>query len=239
MSVFGAPIAPSPSKADQVYEQVCAAIFAGRLKPGDRVNVEEITRDLGVSKIPVREAMQRLESRGLIVQTPHAGARVAPVSLREWEGIFLMRAELEGLAARLAAGTMTDNIVRELRAVHAEAEAEHATGNLERMSEYNRRFHRVITRATGYQTLETLVEQLLVTVARFRAVIELDPGIWRQSLDEHLVIIEALATGDPAIAERAARAHVSQQLDSTLVRNFGSVDEAESTVAARREEAAS
>ncbi|MBA2518285.1 MAG: GntR family transcriptional regulator [Chloroflexia bacterium] len=228
MSVFGAPLAPSPSKADQVYEQVCAAIFAGRLKPGDRVNVDAITRDLGVSKIPVREAMQRLEAGGLIVQTPHAGARVAPVSLREWEGIFLVRAELEGLAARLAAAAMTETDLRELRTVHAEAEAEHATGKLERMSEHNRRFHRTITRASGYQTLETLVEQVLVTVARFRAVIELNPAIWRQSLDEHQDIIAALATGDPNLAERVARTHVRQQLASTLARSYAGLDQAAS-----------
>jgi DNA-binding GntR family transcriptional regulator len=225
MSVFGGPIARTPSKADQVYEQICAAIFSGRLKPGDRVNVDEITRDLGVSKIPVREAMQRLETRGMIVQTPYAGARVAPISLREWRGVYLVRFELEGLATRLAAEMMTDESLSEIQAVHAEAEAEHAAGRLERMSEYNRRFHGLIARVAGYQTLESLVEQVLVTVARYRAVLELDPHVWRQSLNEHQVIIDALATRNPVIAEQAARAHVQLQLDSTLERKFRNVDD--------------
>ncbi|MDQ3693570.1 MAG: GntR family transcriptional regulator [Chloroflexota bacterium] len=221
MSVFGGPIAPSPSKADQVYEQICAAIFAGRLKPGDRVNVDEITRDLGVSKIPVREAMQRLEARGLIVQTPYAGARVAPVSLREWRGVFLVRIELEGLAARLAAEMMTEAELAELRAAHAEMERLHAAGRLDLMSAQNRRFHRLIGRAAGYRSLAELVEQVLLTVARYRAVLELDPTVWRQVLDEHAAIIDALASRDPAVAETVAQAHVRGQYDSTLGRRLG------------------
>lgn len=224
MSRFGAPIAPTPSKADQVYEQICAAIFAGRLKPGDRVNVDEITRDLGVSKIPVREAMERLETRGLIVQTPYAGASVAPVSLREWRGVFLVRVELEGLAARLAAEMMTETELAELEAAHAEMVALHAAGQLDLMSAQNRRFHRIIGRAAGYRTLEELVEQVLLTVARYRAVIELDPMVWRQVLDEHAEILEALASRDPELAAAAAQAHVRRQFASTLERRAGIFD---------------
>lgn len=224
MSRFGAPIAPAPSKADQVYEQICGAIVDGRLKPGDRLNVDEITRDLGVSKIPVREALQRLEARGLIVQTPYAGARVAPVSLREWKGIFLVRIELEGLAARLAAETITESDLAEIQAAHEEMTALLDAGELDQMSAQNRRFHRIIARVAGYRSLEELIEQSLLTVARYRAVIELDPAVWRQNLNEHTAIIVALATRNPIVAEAAAQAHVRNQLESTLERRAGLFD---------------
>jgi DNA-binding GntR family transcriptional regulator len=224
LSRFGAPIKPTPSKADQVYDQISAAILAGRLKPGDRVNVDEITRDLGVSKIPVREAMQRLEAQGLIVQTPHSGARVAPVSLREWRGVFLVRNELEGLSARLAAEAMTEADFAALRAAHEEMAALLAGGRLDQMSAQNRRFHRIIGKAAGYTTLEELVEQVLLTVARYRAVLELDPTVWRQVLTEHQAIIDALESRDPEQAAAAAQAHVRLQFESTLERRAGIFD---------------
>ncbi len=224
LSRFGAPIKPTPSKADQVYDQISAAILAGRLKPGDRVNVDEITRDLGVSKIPVREALQRLEAQGLIVQTPYSGARVAPVSLREWRGVFLVRNELEGLAARLAAEAMTEADFAALRAAHDEMAALLADGQLDQMSAQNRRFHRIIGKAAGYTTLEELVEQVLLTVARYRAVLELDPTVWRQVLIEHEAIVTALESRDPAQAAAAAQAHVRLQFESTLERRAGMFD---------------
>lgn len=224
MAVFDDPIAPMPSKSDLVYEQIRAAIFDGRLKPGDRLNADGIGRELHVSKIPVREALKRLEAAGVIVQEPFMGARVARISPREWRGVFLIRIELEGLAARLAAESISEADVAELRTIHHEMESLHAAGELEPMSAKNRLFHRVIGRAAGYKTLSDLVEQVLLTLARTRVVMEVDPGVWRQVIDEHAEIILALSNRDPVAAEEAVQTHFRRQLESTLQRRALSLD---------------
>ena len=214
--IFDQPIERFRTKADLVYDDICAAILDGRLAPGQRLNVDEIARELGVSKIPVREAVSRLESRGFVVQTPHAGARVAPVSLRELKGIFLVRIELEGLATRLAAETITEPDMARLRAIQAETEDQYAAGEMEWMSHHNRCFHKVIAHATGYATLADLIETTLLTVMRYRAVLRVEPAVWRESLDEHLDIIAALDRHDPVAAERAAQAHVNRRLERDI-----------------------
>jgi DNA-binding GntR family transcriptional regulator len=151
---------------------------------------------------------------------------VAPVSLREWRGVFLVRNELEGLAARLAAA-MTEADFAALRAAHDEMAALLADGQLDQMSAQNRRFHRIIGKAAGYTTLEELVEQVLLTVARYRAVLELDPTVWRQVLVEHEAIVTALESRDPAQAAAAAQAHVRLQFESTLERRASMFDTGE------------
>src|SRR5690349_17560829 len=107
------------TKADLVYERLRDAILSGELKPGERVNVDALARQLGTSKIPLREAVQRLTTQGLVVQpNPHAGAQVAPLSLREMRGVYLARGALEGLAARVAATTVSDAELAELQQMH-------------------------------------------------------------------------------------------------------------------------
>src|ERR1043165_7167492 len=107
------------TKADLVYERLRDAILSGELKPGARVNVDALARQLGTSTIPLREAVQRLPTQGLVVQpNPHAGAQVAPLSLREMRGVYLARGALEGLAARVAATTVSDAELAELQEMH-------------------------------------------------------------------------------------------------------------------------
>src|ERR1700761_4725232 len=97
------PLEPSASKADLGYARLSPAILDGTMKPLARLNADEIARRLGVSKIPVREALQRLEIQGLVTQTQHAGASVAPLSETEIDGIRYARLALDPLVARLAA----------------------------------------------------------------------------------------------------------------------------------------
>jgi DNA-binding GntR family transcriptional regulator len=141
--------------------------------------------------------------------------------LREWRGVFLVRIELEGLAARLAAEMVSEAVLAELQAVQAEMAALCAAGRLDRLSAENRRFHGLIAGATGYQTLEELVNHVLLTVARYQAVLEREPAVWQQVLTEHQEILDALASRDPVLAEAAAQAHVRRQFESTLVRWAG------------------
>ncbi|MED7947449.1 GntR family transcriptional regulator [Streptomyces sp. BE20] len=199
------------SKADLVYESLHNAIAQGDLKPGERINMDELARRFGISKIPIREAVKRLESDGLLDSRVHAGVTVASVDVTEMRGVFLAREAIETLVASLAAERIDDTRIRELekiqRAMHAALDA----GTTEKMADLNSRFHRTLAETAGYRVLGELTEQLLLTIRRYRITAPLGDRNWRSVVDEHDVIVEALRRHDPEAAADAARAHISSQ----------------------------
>jgi DNA-binding GntR family transcriptional regulator len=210
------PLAAIETKASQVYQRLYAMISAGQLPPGERLNVDELARELGVSKIPIREAIQRLEALGLVVQLPHAGARIAPIALRELTSVYLMRIELEALAARLAALTITDEDIERLRALNAEMRKLCDAGELDTLRAINRTFHVIIIRASGYETLIETAEQLFVKADLYRMFAAARAAHWEQVIEEHVAVIAALADRDPVAAARAIRAHVNHQVPNEI-----------------------
>lgn len=216
MESFEGALAGYQTKADVVYQRLRDAILGGELKPGARVNIDALSRQLGISKIPLREAVQRLAGQGLIVQpNPHAGATVAPLSLREMRGVYLARGALEGLAARVAAQTIAPAEIGELEELHDQMRFQFERGRLVPMSDLNRRFHTTIATATRYATLRELTDLTLLRVLHYRVGVRVDPA-WGQVIAEHEAILDALRRHDPEAAERAARDHVEWQLGVEL-----------------------
>jgi DNA-binding GntR family transcriptional regulator len=203
------PLAPTASKADLVYERLSASILNGTMKPLARLNADEIARRLGVSKIPVREALQRLEIQGLVTQTQHTGASVAPLSEREIAGIRYARLALDPLVARLAAEHASDAAVARVRAIQERMRLLAARRALPELDQLNRDFHAEIARATGYDVLVDLVETTLLRVRRYRAVMPISAERWNVLLVEHDTIVEAIADRSPDGAAKAALAHAS------------------------------
>jgi DNA-binding GntR family transcriptional regulator len=209
------------TKAELVYERLRDAILGGELKPGERINIDALSRQLGISKIPLREAVQRLTGQGLVVQpNPHAGAQVAPLSLREMRGIYLARGALEGLAARVAAATVSDAELAELQELHEQMRHQFERGQrsepaLLELSELNRRFHTGIATATHYATLRELTDLTLLRVLHYRVGVRVEPA-WGQVISEHAAILDALRRRDAPAAEAAARDHVEWQLGVEL-----------------------
>lgn len=204
------------TKADLVYERLRDAILSGELKPGERVNVDALSRQLGTSKIPLREAVQRLTTQGLVVQpNPHAGAQVAPLSLREMRGVYLARGALEGLAARVAATTVSDAELADLQDMHEQMRQRLVAGDHRDLSTLNRRFHTGIADATHYATLRELTDLTLLRVQHYRIGVRVEPA-WEQVISEHSAILDALRRRDAEQAEQAAREHVEWQLGVEL-----------------------
>lgn len=204
------------TKADLVYERLRDAILSGELKPGERVNVDALSRQLGTSKIPLREAVQRLTTQGLVVQpNPHAGAQVAPLSLREMRGVYLARGALEGLAARVAATTVSDAELADLQDMHEQMRQLLVAGDHRDLSTLNRRFHTGIADATHYATLRELTDLTLLRVQHYRIGVRVEPA-WEQVISEHSAILDALRRRDAEQAEQAAREHVEWQLGVEL-----------------------
>ncbi|MFF2040840.1 GntR family transcriptional regulator [Kitasatospora sp. NPDC058170] len=199
------------SKADLAYESLRSAIAQGNLKPGDRINMDELARSFGVSKIPIREAVKRLESDGLLVSRVHAGVTVAGIDVTEMRGVFLARESIEALIAGLAAQRVDDRQLAELDHVQAELRGALERGGIGEMAELNSRFHRLLAGAAGYRILRDLTEQLLLTIRRYRIAAPLGERNWRSVVDEHDAIMAALHRRDPGAAADAARAHIGSQ----------------------------
>ncbi|MGW6558555.1 GntR family transcriptional regulator [Streptomyces hydrogenans] len=199
------------SKADLVHESLRAAIAGGELPPGARINMDELARNYGVSKIPVREAVKRLESEGLVVSRVHSGVTVSEVDKDEMRGVFLAREAIEGLVCRLASEGTDTALIGELETVQEAMRTALAAGEFDALPELNTRFHRTLATASGYRILAELTEHLLLTIRRFRITAPMDTENWRAVVEEHDAIVDALRRGDATAAALAAQAHTAAQ----------------------------
>jgi DNA-binding GntR family transcriptional regulator len=197
------------SKSQQVYEWIRGQIFTGALKPTARVNADAVSRELGVSKIPVREALQRLASEGLIAQQLYSGAVVAPLSWRELAGVRAARGALEPPAAALAAERADKAAITQLRANMDRMRVGLDSGDVSEFFELNRAFHLGFVAMSGFPVLVELVDQVLHKVSRYRAVLPTTVASARSDLKEHRSIVKALSDGDAARAEALVRQHVT------------------------------
>src|SRR5690606_24936012 len=139
---------PISSRAELVYEALRDDIFNNRLRPGERVSEERIAQRLKVSRTPVREALKRLHAEGLVEITPHRGAVVRDPSGEELAELCTVREVLEGLAARLAARSISDVELYTLERLINEMDAAAREDRIDDLIQYNHQFHESIWLAT-------------------------------------------------------------------------------------------
>ena len=196
------------SRADFVYDSLRDAIWEGRFSHGERIREEEIAGVLGVSRTPVREALQRLQQRGLLVVGPGRGLVVAQLTKQQVFELYAMREILEGSAARFAARHANEAEIEILYRIQRElAESQ---GDALTLINLNRRFHQAIYEAAHnqylLQTLDTLNDSMaLLHSATFRV-----PSRRSDTDEEHRRIVEAVERRNPDAAEQVAREHIRQ-----------------------------
>lgn len=196
------------AKAELVYDELRRTIMDGTLKPGDRLVTEEVAAILHVSRMPVREAIQRLQVEGLVDMIPYKGATVATVTLEQLKQVFAIRAVLEGLASREAAIAATDEDRVRLEALSREMEQTVIDGGTDVQLRANREIHKIIWGITDNQLLQSLVGSLFASIERYRRQFMLRPNTPEEALGEHQQIIQAILDHDPDRAEQATRQHV-------------------------------
>lgn len=196
------------SRADFVYHSLRNAIWEGRFAQGERIREEDIAQSLGVSRTPVREALQRLQQRGLLVVRPGRGFAVARLSNKEIFDLYATREILEGSAARFAAQHATDSEIAVLYQLQKQLSKE--GHNLLALVTLNRRFHQHIYEATHNQYLLEMLEVLNDSMALLQNLTAQMPSRHGQSDIEHLRIVRAIEKRDPDAAEKAARHHIQQ-----------------------------
>lgn len=197
----------SESRADRVLSQIREGIRSGRYKPGERVRETEVADWLGVSRTPVREAMRRLESEGLVVFESWRGVVVANLDRQQISELYAMREVLEGAAARLAARHIDEAELDLLGVLLERADA--AADDPEMLAEINRQFHETIQGAAHNRYLTQNLEQLRNALALLRGTTFAVPGRAITAAKEHRSIVKAICVRDADAAEHAARAHIA------------------------------
>ena len=195
------------SRADYVSQMIRQAIHDGRYKPGERVRETEVAEWLKVSRTPVREALRRLESDGMLIFVSWRGVVVADLDRQQVSELYAMREILEGAAAKLAARHIDELeieiLVALLERMQAARNDAHATASL------NRQFHDTIHVAAHNRYLVQMLEKLDNSLALLRGTTFSIDGRAQQAAREHGDIVEGIKRRDPIAAEAAARAHIS------------------------------
>lgn len=190
------------SKSDIVCAMLREMIISGELAAGEPLRQRDLAARFGVSQTPVREALRRLESEGLVVNDPHKGATVAESRNGIVQDNSLIRAALEPLGARLAALAITDEQIAELRRLNDEMVR--LQGDDEAYGDLNRQFHFAIYEAAASPVLLSMMRLL------WQAMPE-GPKVTRPHADsaaQHQQLLDALIARDPDRAAEITRAHI-------------------------------
>jgi len=189
-----------------VTDRLRMAILSGDFEPGARLQQDELAKDLGVSRMPVREALRVLQSEGLVEHRPHRGAVVVSLYPADIVEIFGIRAMLEGHAALLAADRLTEADLARLGAAYAAmADLDH---DVERWLALNHQFHTTIYAASGWPRLQSMIDALRNTVQPYlRVTFSL---LGRSAHQEHYRILEAAEQHDAAGLQRLTIEHLDR-----------------------------
>ena len=201
---------PAPSDA---YGMILAAIDQGEFRPGDRLVESDLAERLGVSRTPVREALQRLETQALLTRDGRS-LIVASLDHDQMAELYAVRGELEALAARLAARHAAPEEVRVLRAMAQEDRAH--LGDPEALARDNRRFHGQVHRASHNRFLVQQLGLVHRSMALMATTSLAAPGRPETALAEHDAVVDAIEARDEDAAEAAMRHHLSRAFETRL-----------------------
>jgi DNA-binding GntR family transcriptional regulator len=202
-----APSAGEPGR-QHAYEQLRQAILAGDVAPGQRLVEEELAGNFIVTRASLRAALIDLTAEGLVERIPNRGARVRVITLDEAVAITECRMALEGLCAAKAAERVTDVQIAQLQGLGGQLQRAVADGNPLKYSALNRDLHGLVLEISGQAVAAGLLARLNGQFVRHQFQLSLRPGRPQQSLPEHLAIIDAIASRNPAKAEEVARRHL-------------------------------
>jgi DNA-binding GntR family transcriptional regulator len=199
------------NQADAVYEALTAAIMRGELAPATKLSEPAIAEQMGVSRAPVREAVRRLQERGLVIHIVNRGTRVIAPTLEDFLALLDVREALEGMASRLAAIAMSDQEIDALKALvaaHGNTFGADPSGPYIQ-DDFDTDFHVCIARGCGNQFLQELLcdqfyPRLKLCRQRHRAL----KGRGYEAWKEHKRVMDAIAERDGETAELLMRRHV-------------------------------
>ena len=200
----------NPNLRDQIYDILKNMIVLREIKPGEKINEEQLARQTGVSRTPIREALCRLENEKIVKMIPRRGAYVrqqSPETIRE---VLEVREALEGLVSRLATRHMDERLLEKLRKclAHINAVPDEAC-YLTNYTHADVQFHSLLLAASRNQMLQKMMETVNthLQIIRLRTVVL--PGRAKKTVEEHHTILTAMAERDEKAAEKRMREHIA------------------------------
>jgi DNA-binding GntR family transcriptional regulator len=208
---------PRDLARSRIYDDLRRRILCGDLRQGQPLVVSALAASVGASRTPVREALVRLLSAGLVVETP-SGLAVKTVTEDELLEVYEVRIPLEALAARLAATNRTPGQLARIQALHEGfvAAAERPDADPESLARLNILLHRAICDAARNPLLADFLGRIYDVVGGLGTTTYSRPGRPREAATEHQGLFAALASRDPDQAEEVARQHMSQAFSARL-----------------------
>ncbi|MCW6511456.1 GntR family transcriptional regulator [Lichenifustis flavocetrariae] len=195
------------------YRAILESIREGVYSPGDHLREQEVAEHLGVSRTPVREAMGRLQEKGLLEAAPGRGLAIATLTTEKVFELYAMRGELEAVVARFAAQHATDAEIENMRRVNLQFGAARVPNDAAKL---NRVFHALLYAAARNRYLQAAVEDLQETITLLRCTTFTQNGRVEVASEEHIAILAAIALRDAPAAAEAARNHIKSSLGTRL-----------------------
>lgn len=212
----GAPLVSRPARqtaGDQAEEAVFEAIMDGKIPPGSPLRLQELAEQLGMSIMPVREALRRLEGLGLVEIVAHKGAWVRPLTLEDLHDTYFTRLNLECLAMRTAAGRLTAEDAAAARAALDEHVAARGRGDQVGARNAHERFHFTMYRACGSDWLVRSIGPAWRNSERYRVESMRNPAHVARRAEEHGQMLKALEEGDAEGAVALLHSHLLSSVE--------------------------
>lgn len=206
-----------------VCETLREAIRGGVLKPGERLMEIQLAEELGVSRTPVREAIRKLELEGYVIMMPRRGTYVANLSIRDVNEVFEIRTTLDSLASGLAAERITDEELERLERLLVLIGEYIEQNDMDKIVETDMEFHDILYQASRNARLVGIIYNLREQLTRFRSTSMSYPGRLKETLEEHIRIVEAIAQGNVELAQKAAEEHMEKS-EQTLLISMENID---------------
>jgi DNA-binding GntR family transcriptional regulator len=200
-----------------VAEEIRQAIVEGRLAPGSRLKEEELARELGISRTPIREALLVLQAEGLVDSAPNRGATVRVHDAEDLDDMYRLRALLEGYAAGRAAERASDDLVNGLWS-SCERFEDVPDGDVHALVKENLVFHNAILEAAGSERVARMVRTVIELPLVYKSYIWYSPEQRQISAHYHRQITRAIETRHAERAELVMKEHVFEARDLLLAR---------------------
>ncbi len=204
------------SKNEYVYDTLKNNIMSGELKPDTKLTIRAIAKELEVSEMPVREALNRLNSEGLIIFTPYIGAKVAPISKKKIREILFLRSILEPLATELAVDNICMDDIRNLKQIIIDMEISFDKKDAAQYSKLNRAFHNYIYEKSGNEELISITKTLMEKEKRIMCFFEVNPETLGISLQEHREILNLIVKREKIALKELVYMHKKRFFDGII-----------------------
>ena len=195
---------------DLIFETLRQAIFSGKFKSGERITEKEITEELKVSRTPVREALYRLASTGLIKIIPHRGFIISRWSSKEIKDVIELRIALEIFAVKLAIQRILPNEINELKTLIVKMDKAVKKEDMMKASHLNYLFHNKIILASKNKELFEVTEPIKNKIHHFRIISISSPNRLKESFEEHKKILDAIINKDIELAQELTSQHIKK-----------------------------